>query len=313
MTGKVVVIGGANLDIRAVSAEPLIEGTSNPGRVRIMPGGVARNIAEHLARLGVDTALISAVGDDPAGHQILAQSVAAGVDITGVSIVSSPTGIYSAILDHDGNLATAVNAMAIIEAITPEQVLAHRGKLQAADFIIVDCNLGAGTLKRLAGFARERGKRLIVDPVSVPKCLKLEAMLEVAPLFAATPNRAQAEKLTGHSCATPQMAERAAQDLRDRGIGLVVLHLDRDGVLVLDASEGAPKSEVIPLQARNDAPRDVTGGGDAAIAGLVYALVHGQPATAAARIGQIAAASVLESADGRIEVGAVREAAGQDR
>jgi len=308
MPGSVVVIGGANLDIRAVSAEPLIGGTSNPGRVRIMPGGVARNIAEHLARLGIDTALISAVGNDPAGHQILAQTMVAGVDITGVSIVADPTGIYSAILDHDGNLATAVNAMAVIEAITSEQVLAHRGKLQAADLIIADCNLAAATLERLASFAAERSKRLIVDPVSVPKCIKIEAMLEIAPLFAVTPNRAQAEKLTGHSCSTPQMAERAAQTLHDRGVGLVVLHLDRDGVLVSEVSDAGPKFEVIPPQARRDGPRDVTGGGDAAIAGLVYALAHGRSAIATARAGQVAAASVLVSPDGRMDVDAVRAA-----
>jgi pseudouridine kinase len=311
MPGKVVVIGGANLDIRAISAEPLIDGTSNPGRVRIMPGGVARNIAEHLARLGVDTALISAVGNDPAGHQILAQTLAAGVDIMGVSNVSDPTGIYSAILDHDGNLATAVNAMGVIEAITPEQVLAQRGKLQAADFIIADCNLAEATLQGLARFAAERGKRLIVDPVSVPKCMKLNGMLEIAPLFAITPNRAQGEKLSGHSCATPRMAEQAAQSLHERGIGLVALHLDRDGVLVSELSEGSMKSEVVPPQTRRAEPRDVTGGGDAAIAGLIYGLLRGRSAGAAARIGQIAAASVLASSDGRIDIGAVQEAADQ--
>ncbi len=311
MRGSVVVIGGANLDIRATSAEPLIGGTSNPGRVRIMPGGVARNIAEHLARMGVDTALISAVGNDPAGHQILAQTVAAGVDITGVDNVPKPTGIYSAILDHDGNLATAVNAMAIIESITPEQILMHRGKLMAADFIIADCNLAPVTLKRLAGFSAEHGKRLLVDPVSVPKCGKLDDMLEIAPLFAATPNRAQAERLTGHSCATPQLAERAARTLHDRGIGLVVLHLDRDGVLVSEKSETGVASFGVPAQVSRARERDVTGGGDAAIAGLVFGLIRGRSASVAAHIGQIAAASVLESLDGRIDVGAVRNAADQ--
>ncbi|MFO0994616.1 MAG: carbohydrate kinase family protein [Hyphomicrobiales bacterium] len=312
MAGKVVVIGGANLDIRAVSTEPLIEATSNPGRVRIMPGGVARNISEHLARLSIDTGLISAVGNDPAGRQILAQTVAAGVDISGVNTVAEPTGIYSAILDHDGNLFTAVNAMAIIEAISPEQVLAHRGKLQAADLIIVDCNLAVATLKRVASFAAERGKRLIVDPVSVPKCVRLDAMLEIAPLFAVTPNRAQAEKLTGFSCTTPRMAERAAQALHGRGVGLVVLHLDRDGVLVSEALDSGAKSLVIPTQATRPRERDVTGGGDAAIAGFVFGLLRGHSASVAARIGQVAAASVLESVDGRINADAVMTATGQN-
>jgi pseudouridine kinase len=276
-----------------------------------MPGGVARNIAEHLARLDVDTTLITAVGDDPAGHQILAQTLAAGVDISGVSTVPNPTGIYSAIMGHDGNLATAVNAMAIIEAITPEQILAHRGKLQAADLIIVDCNLATEALTRLAKFAAEQSKRLIVDPVSVPKCVRLDAMLQIAPLFAATPNRAQAEKLTGHSCATPSMAERAARALHDRGVRLVVLHLDRDGVLVSEASDNETKSVIIPSRARPAQERDVTGGGDAAIAGLVFGLLRGKLPSIAARTGQIAAASVLGSANGRIDVDAVQGALDQ--
>ena len=79
--------------------------------------------------------------------------------------------------------------------------------------------------------AAERGRRLIVDPVSVPKSSKLDAMLEIAPIFAVTPNRAQAEKLTGHSCTTPKMAERAAAALHNRGVGLVVLHLDRGEII----------------------------------------------------------------------------------
>jgi len=312
MTGKVVVIGGANLDIRAVSTEPLIDATSNPGRVRIMPGGVARNIAENLARLGVDTTLISAVGNDPAGHQILAQTAAADVDISGVNIVPDPTGIYSAILDHDGNLSMAVNAMAVIETITPEQIFAHRHKLQAADYIIPDCNLSVPALRRLVSFAAESGKRLIVDPVSVPKSTRLLDMLEIAPVFAATPNRAQAERLSGHSCATFRTAERAAQTLHGRGVQFVVIHLDRDGALVSEMTETGPKSDLVPPGVRGSLPRDVTGGGDAAIAGLVFGLLSGRNAIAAARIGQIAAAAVLESSDGRIDVGAVQAAADRE-
>ena len=58
----VVVIGGANMDICGTSHDNLLLGDSNPGKVRTSAGGVGRNIAENLARLGSDTRLMTAVG-----------------------------------------------------------------------------------------------------------------------------------------------------------------------------------------------------------------------------------------------------------
>ena len=45
-----VVIGGANIDIHGAPAATLNMGDSNPGTVRLSPGGVGRNIAENMAR-----------------------------------------------------------------------------------------------------------------------------------------------------------------------------------------------------------------------------------------------------------------------
>ena len=66
----VLVIGAANLDIKGIPEEPLLAGTSIPGQIRTSLGGVARNIAENLARLDVDTVLLTAVGDDPTGVEV---------------------------------------------------------------------------------------------------------------------------------------------------------------------------------------------------------------------------------------------------
>ena len=66
-----VVIGGANMDICGCSHDNLRIGDSNPGKVRTSAGGVGRNIAENLARLGTDTRLLSAVGNDQYGHHLL--------------------------------------------------------------------------------------------------------------------------------------------------------------------------------------------------------------------------------------------------
>jgi bifunctional ADP-heptose synthase (sugar kinase/adenylyltransferase) len=64
-TGEVVVIGSSVMDLIGRPLSALHPGSSAPGLVRLSPGGVARNVAENLARLGVGVSLITAVGDDP--------------------------------------------------------------------------------------------------------------------------------------------------------------------------------------------------------------------------------------------------------
>ena len=52
--GFVLAIGAANMDITGSSQHALVPHDSTPGQIRYAPGGVARNVAENLARLGID-------------------------------------------------------------------------------------------------------------------------------------------------------------------------------------------------------------------------------------------------------------------
>ena len=80
----ILCIGGAAVDRKFRLAEPPRAATSNPGRGVSSFGGVARNVAENLARLGRRAALISAVGDDADGAALVAHLAALGVDTDGV-------------------------------------------------------------------------------------------------------------------------------------------------------------------------------------------------------------------------------------
>jgi sugar/nucleoside kinase (ribokinase family) len=80
----IACIGGAHLDRHGVLHGPLVLGTSNPGAVHVAMGGVARNVAENLARLGERVTLVSRVGDDLAGRQV--REHAAGCGWKGLSV-----------------------------------------------------------------------------------------------------------------------------------------------------------------------------------------------------------------------------------
>lgn len=65
--GLPVIIGGMVLDIHATPSIPGKPRTTTPGKVAYTLGGVARNVAECVSKLGSKPYLISAVGQDMPG------------------------------------------------------------------------------------------------------------------------------------------------------------------------------------------------------------------------------------------------------
>ncbi len=269
----IIVIGGMNIDIKAKAIGPFLPATSNLGEVTFTPGGVARNIAHNLAMLGVNTALISVIGNDAPGEITFKATADAGVDLSMALRSDAATGAYAAVLDEAGELISAVNDMRILERLKPDHLDKHKANLAAAKYIVVDCNVSIEVLEWLALHC---GGKLIVDPVSVTKSQKLKAVLEKHEIYLATPNRDQLAAL--------------GSDLHGRGLHNLVIHLGKEGSR---ASTAGIKQQVPSLAASH--VRDVTGAGDAAVAGLVYGLFKGYELFDAARFGQAAASLAVDS------------------
>src|SRR5690349_20050408 len=118
MADHVLVIGAALLDTKGKPTAGLAPGTSNPGQIRISRGGTGRNAAENLSRLGAETILISAVGDDETGSRLLQQTAASGVNVEHVIIAAGHrSGAYMAFLDENGTLAVGVDDISVMSHI----------------------------------------------------------------------------------------------------------------------------------------------------------------------------------------------------
>ena len=289
---KVVVVGGANMDLKARVRGEAVPGTSNPGVTSQSPGGVARNVAENLARLGVAAHLVSAVGDDALGEALLRGTVAAGVDVSGVlRVPGAATGSYTAVLDADGELLLAVAAMDVMERLTPAALRGLRAAWRGAAWAVADGNLPADTLTALLALAADTGVRVVYEPVSVPKAARLRPALTAGHVpYALTPNRAELAALVGREVAGDAQAIRAAAlELHALGAELVwVRRGERGSVLSLPG-------EVHELPALPAAVVDVTGAGDAMLAAFLAGLVAGLTPLQAAREGHAAAALTVES------------------
>ena len=136
----VLVIGAAGMDIVGLLKGDLHPGTSNPAQIRSSFGGVARNVAENIARLGQPVELITAVGDDPTGEQLLQQIAAAGVGISAViHSTEYRTGSYLAVVNTNEQLQVALDDMRAISALSAEYLRDKRVLLRAGFLTLSRC------------------------------------------------------------------------------------------------------------------------------------------------------------------------------
>ena len=102
----IVVVGGVNMDIGAVSADRLVARDSNPGRVTTSLGGVGRNIAHNLCLLGEQTAMVTVLGQDAFAQSVQENAADIGLDLHhSATIPGGRTGTYLFIDDCDGDMA----------------------------------------------------------------------------------------------------------------------------------------------------------------------------------------------------------------
>ncbi|MDR0387657.1 MAG: PfkB family carbohydrate kinase [Treponema sp.] len=287
---KIAVIGGANVDITGISAAPLRERDSNPAQVHLSGGGVARNIACNLARLGAEVTFAGAVGDDGFGKFLRESMAESGLDDSALIVRKGfSTGLYLALLEPAGDLFIAVNDMAVVESIGPADVEALRDVIGAADLAIVDANLRPETLEALQGLAASGRTPLMADAVSVSKAERLRAILPDLAVFKA--NRAEAAALAGFPLDTDEALREGCRRLS--GSGTVVCLTLGDRGSCYGCGDDFFKLPVLPAAVVN-----VNGAGDAFAAGAAYGFCRGRGLEEAAVFASACAAVTVESGDG---------------
>jgi len=303
----VVCVGGAVVDRKYLLAAPARPGTSNPAAAMPADGGVARNVAENLARLGIAVRLVSAVGDDEGGRGLLAGLAAAGVDTTAVAVVAGEgTAEYVAVLTPDGDLELGVAAMAVLGRIDAGQVDAA---WPASGWVFADANLGPDVLRHVLALGRAAGGRVRValDAVSVPKAARLPGRLDGVDLLFCNADEARA-LLAGTADTRQDDAAELAGALVAAGAAAVVLTRGPQGALL------AHDGQVLPVPAVPADVVDVTGAGDALVAGTLAGLATGlTPAAAVARGTLVAALTVADRRTVRADLAAALAAAGAGR
>lgn len=262
----VVVIGGSNMDLLGTPKDRLILGDSNPGTISQSPGGVGRNIAENLSYMGIDVKLLSAVGEDVYGSQLVNHTKLAGVDTHYIlKSAEQPTSIYMSILDEDGDMQAAIAHMDISKLINKDYLMKHKALIEKAKCIVVDLNLSEETIGYIMQTFQE--SKIIVDTVSVTKSIKIKPYLNH--VFAIKPNKKEAEAILGMAIKTKADVKEALKAFREKGVRHPMISLSLDGIGYFEEDDFSivkPKLEDVV---------NANGAGDAFTAGMTMGFATG--------------------------------------
>lgn len=262
-----VVMGGSTYDITGISQVKIISKDSNPGRVIFGQGGVARNIVMNIARLGLKTAFITALGDDVFSREIMDSCCELGIETDFSYRKENATAcIYHSILASDGELELAVADLRLIEEFPLERIKNASKYINESKMIVMDTNLPEHIV---AYIAHHFDQPILVDPVSMAKAVKLCGLLDRINTIKA--NRGELEVISGMSVGSEEEMIAAGKSLMAQGLKRLFVTMGREGVFYMDdTSYGfVPAIGVVV--------KNATGAGDSFTAGVAYGLLKEMP------------------------------------
>jgi sugar/nucleoside kinase (ribokinase family) len=268
MTPDILCIGSVLWDIIGRSPTSMRLGSDVPGRITRLPGGVAMNIAMTLRRFGMTPALLTAIGRDAEGDELIAACDRMGLVTTQAYRSDDlPTDRYMAIEGANGLIAAIADAHSLEAAGDKILRPLTDGRLGSAKApwtgpIALDGNLTEGLLADIAGSLLFAAADLRVAPASPGKAGRLLPLL-AHPSATLYVNLEEANILARSDHAT---APAAAEALLARGAHRVLVtnggKTAAEGTAHHGVMEGAPPQVLVTR---------VTGAGDTFMAAHLVA------------------------------------------
>ncbi|GGA83174.1 PfkB family carbohydrate kinase [Ornithinibacillus halotolerans] len=285
----ITCIGGANVDRKYYVKGKLQLETSNPIRSTQSTGGVARNVAENLGRLGLDVSLVTAHGQD-AEWKYIEETSASFMNLEhAIPLQEEATGSYTAIINENGDMVLALADMDIYDLLTPELLQAHLSGFANSTCIIADLNLPGETITYLHQLATQRNIPLILITVSAPKMDRLPSDLNGITWLIT--NRDETEAYFNKPIESETDWKEAVQKWLDLGIEHVVITNGTEGSMFGSGKEGIQHVPALKVEHIED----VTGAGDAFSAAVIYSWLEGKSLVEIANAATVNAAKTIQT------------------
>lgn len=282
-----LVIGDINRDIAVKTDEEIQRGSLQFGEINSSLGGVGRNVALNLQKLGTPTTFLTAIADDPYGKEALKEAKELGINMAHAKYLENeetPTILF--LSDADDELVAGIESLRLLDFISPDYLKSKAALINAADWCMVSGNLPIESLNYLTNYHPQA--KFIFDPASSKMAKKVKDM--IGQFHTVTPNQEEAEILSEISIHTKDDAVKAAKKINESGAKQVILTLKNGGAVYQDGEDW----KIAETPAMD--PVNSTGAGDAFSAALMYCFYKGQDLNNSIRFA-IAASSLTLKAE----------------
>jgi sugar/nucleoside kinase (ribokinase family) len=286
MSQEILCIGSVLWDMIGRTDQTMKAGADKPGRITRLPGGVSMNIAMTLQRFGLRPALLTAIGQDSEGDELIDACTAMGLRTDTVYRPRNlPTDRYMAIEAANGLVAAIADAHSLEQA--GDRILAPLtdGRLPNPfrGAVALDGNLTASLLSDISLSPLFSKADLRIAPASPGKAKRLRPFVDThrGTLYV---NLEEA----GLLCDTVfTSSAKAAQAMKAAGANRVLV---TDGAVGASLADG---SEVLTLQPPSVEAKRITGAGDTFMAAHIVSELRGMDRQAALQVALNAAATYV--------------------
>ncbi|XP_076879056.1 uncharacterized protein LOC143527632 [Brachyhypopomus gauderio] len=310
-----VVIGGVNVDFIAKgTTKELSYGQTNPGSVCQSFGGVGRNIADCLSRLGHKPLFISAVGTDSHSDAVL--NYCKHMDTRAVRrLQGQRTATYCAVITEGGELNLGLGDMAIHSQINEQHVSQYEEQLSSASLVVLDGNIPVSTIDYVCSLAKKHSIPVWYEPTDADKACKPFLSESWKTLTYISPNLAELCTMNQTLLLpTPKVLSSSLEDVLGSAAALsrpllehvrcVIVTLGALGVLVcgehdagtvtLQPQKHSRKGRLCAmyypaLVVRSEDTVNVSGAGDSLAGGLMAGVLQGRDTDTCVHMGLLAA------------------------
>ncbi len=285
--------GAIFVDIKGFPQDIYVPDGRNAGYIEYIHGGVARNVVEDIANLGLNSTFVSIVDNTALGEDVKQRLQNRNVNTDYMKSIENGMGTWLAVFDHNGELAGSISHRPNLMPIY--SILEENGDtiIENSDSVVAEIDMDEEIVEKVVYLCQKHNKKLfgVVSNMNIAierkdllkqfDCLICN-QLESSILFSRDFKEMSAEELS----------HTLIDELQQSEFNSLIVTLGEAGSLYVKNN-----GESGFCQARQIEVKDTTGAGDAFCAGTSAGLTYGKSMLEAMKIGSHLASSVIASCE----------------